>query len=443
MSDSLRPGVPPEDALDKGLEIARSHSDENDGSAPVDRPSTFNMKTTNPTQTTGGAWTTGSTFSNTGGTTPTTGQTPTYATPPTRTQKTTAPGLATPTGETSGRPEIPATAPAGVKLGKGLDVGTANLVSAVQNDTGGITIKMERNAFIDIKSDVYSKRMLTKLKVPYVVYKGHMIVLGDAAFELSNIFGRELRRPMKDGLISPSEVDALAMIRLIIEKVLGWPQVQNEPCFFSVPAASIDRNNNIIYHQGLFEGLLRKMGFAPKPMNEGHAVCFAELAEQNFTGIGISCGGGMINICLSYKTIPCLSFSICRGGDWIDQNVANVLGIPSSKATSIKERGVDLMNPTSREEEAIVIYYRNLINYVLLNIKAKFEIAENMPEFPDPIDIVCSGGTSMIKGFAEIFSDEFRKIEFPLHVREIRRAKEPLTSVAKGCLIAAAISENS
>ena len=47
--------------------------------------------------------------------------------------------------------------------GKGLDVGTANLVSAVQNDTGGITIKMERNAFIDIQQDVHSKNLLTKL----------------------------------------------------------------------------------------------------------------------------------------------------------------------------------------------------------------------------------------------------------------------------------------
>src|SRR5262245_20002898 len=66
-----------------------------------------------------------------------------------------------------------------MKLGKGLDVGTANLVSAVQNEKGGITISKERNAFIDIQSDVYSKRMLTQLKVPYVMFNEKMIVLGD------------------------------------------------------------------------------------------------------------------------------------------------------------------------------------------------------------------------------------------------------------------------
>ncbi len=328
-----------------------------------------------------------------------------------------------------------------VKLGKGLDVGTANLVSAVQNDAGGITISKERNAFIDIQSDVYSKRMLTQLKVPYVMFNDKMVVLGDAAFELSNIFGRETRRPMKDGLISPDEVDALPMIRLIIEKVLGHPQADGERCYFSVPAESVDKRNNVIYHQGLFEGLLRKMGYQPKALNEGHAVVFSELAEQDFTGIGISFGGGMVNVCVCYKTIPAVSFSIARGGDWIDGNVANVLGINATKAAFLKEQGVDLTDPQNREEEAIVIYYRNLINYVLQNIKAKFEAASEVPEFRDPIEIVCSGGTSMIQGFEEVFRDELSNMNFPLDIRGVRRAAEPLTSVAKGCLIAAAIGD--
>src|SRR5215510_1570181 len=70
-------------------------------------------------------------------------------------------------------------------LGKGLDIGTANLAAAVQNDEGGITVTVERNAFLDIPSDVYSKNMLTKLKVPYVVHNGKLVVIGEAAFELA------------------------------------------------------------------------------------------------------------------------------------------------------------------------------------------------------------------------------------------------------------------
>ena len=33
------------------------------------------------------------------------------------------------------------------------------------------------------------------------------------------------------------------------------PSQPGENCYFSVPAPSIDRDNNIIYHQGLFENV--------------------------------------------------------------------------------------------------------------------------------------------------------------------------------------------
>ena len=56
---------------------------------------------------------------------------------------------------------------------------------------------------------------------------------------------------------------------------------------------------------------------------------------------------------------------------------------------------------------------------------------------PDPIEIVASGGTSMIGGFIDIFQDEFESINFPIEVKNIRRAEDPLFSVAKGCLVAA------
>ena len=330
---------------------------------------------------------------------------------------------------------------AAVALGKGLDIGTANIAAAVQTDDGGVGVAVERNAFLDIKADVYSKNMLTKLKVPYVVHNGNLVVLGQAAFELANIFSRETRRPMCDGLISPSDTDALPMIKLIIQKVLGDPAGPNENCYFSVPAESIDADNNVVYHQGLFEGLLRKMGYNGKAINEAHAVVFSELADSDFTGIGLSFGGGMVNACVAYKTIPALTFSVARGGDWIDKNVSQVLGVKQSKATHIKESGVDIRDPKSREEEAVAIYYRNLIHYLMENLAMRFSGGQDMPSFPEPIDIVCSGGTTLVEGFIEVFEDEFAKIDFPIPIKSIRRADEALNSVAKGCLVAAAIGE--
>jgi len=320
--------------------------------------------------------------------------------------------------------------------GKGLDIGTVNLVTAIQGSEGEIETKKQRNAFIEVDVDTYSKNMLTKLNVPYVIQNKKMYVLGDAAFELANVLNKNTRRPMKDGLISPREADALPVMKMLIENILGKATSEGEICYYSVPAEPIDSDLNVVYHKEVFEGVLRALNYEPRALVEGHAVVFAELSEEDFTGIGISCGGGMFNICVSYKTMPALTFSTSRGGDWIDNNVANVLGIKPTRATLIKEKGVDLSQPKNREEEAIAIYYRNLINYTLTNIKSRFESADNMPSFPDPIEIVCSGGTSMAGGFVNIFEDEFKKVEFPLEIKKIRLASDPLNAVAKGGLMA-------
>jgi hypothetical protein len=283
--------------------------------------------------------------------------------------------------------------------------------------------------------------MLTKLNIQYVVVNNRMLVIGDPAFDLANVLNKETRRPMQHGLISPAETDALPIEKLLLESVLGPPAGEGEVVYFSVPAEPIDSDANVIYHRGLFEGILKKMGYNGKALLEGHAVVFSEMADQDFTGIGISCGGGMFNCCVSYKTIPCLSFSTSRAGDWIDQNVARVLGIKASRATALKEKGVDLTAPKNREEEAVEIYYRNLINYTLVNIKQRFESSEGMPNFPDPVDIVLAGGTSMIGGFAETVKDELKSIEFPIPINDVRRAEDPLTSVCRGALVAA-VSED-
>jgi len=142
-------------------------------------------------------------------------------------------------------------------------------------------------------------------------------------------------------------------------------------------------------------------------------------------------------VCVSYKTIPAVAFSTSRAGDWIDKNVAQVLGTNPTRAAALKEKGVNLNSPKNREQEAIGIYYRNLINYTLVNIKAKFESTEGIPQFPDPVDIVCSGGTSLIGGFIEVFQEELKKINFPIPINKVRLAGEPLNATAKGLLLAA------
>jgi hypothetical protein len=202
------------------------------------------------------------------------------------------------------------------RWGKGLDVGTANLVCAYEENEN-VVINQERNAFLDIQADPFTRSLLNRQKVPYAVYKNSLYVLGQAAFEYANIVGQEVRRPMSGGMISPHEVDALPVIKLLIEKLVGPPQAQGEPICFSVPAPPVDSNLNVAYHQNIFQNLLERFGYRAFPIHEGLSVVYSELADQEFTGIGISFGGGMANVCMAYRSVPAIAFSVARSGDWI------------------------------------------------------------------------------------------------------------------------------
>lgn len=325
----------------------------------------------------------------------------------------------------------------GIIAGKGLDVGTANLVCAKYDENGEVFIRSIRNAFLDIQVDDYTRNMLTKLNVPFVVQNNKFYVIGETAFELANVFNRTTKRPMQAGVISANEADAMTMERLLIEEILGKPNVPNELCYFSIPADPVDSDMNNVFHKGMFEGLLMQLGYRPKAITEGHAVVLCELEEENFTGIGISFGGGMVNVCVAFKGVPVIYFSTSRSGDWIDRNAAAVTGNQVSRITAIKEKGVDMMNPVGKEQDAIVIYYRNLISYTLGHITNKFATGKQLPVFPEKVSIVCSGGTTLIGGFIEVFKQEFKKLTFPIDIGEIRHANEPLDAVAYGCLLAA------
>jgi hypothetical protein len=315
-----------------------------------------------------------------------------------------------------------------------------NLVAARQTGDGqSVETKRIRDAFIDL--DLEAKKTLRLSKVDYVEKDGQLIVLGDSALNMANLFKREVRRPLSRGVISAGELDAQQILSLLISNVVGEPVTPKEHCFYSVPAAPVDdENQDIIYHQEVFRKILAELGYTPHPMNEAMAIIYSQCAEENFSGLAVSFGSGMGNIALAYQTVKGMDFSVARGGDWIDTHAAKATGSTSARMCTIKEKGVDLANPKNRDEEALALYIRSLIKYVLENIAIQFKKVQSSLDLPEPIPFIVSGGTSRAGGFMEVFIDEFEAVKkrgFPIQISEIRSAKDPMTSVAEGLLVLA------
>ena len=324
-------------------------------------------------------------------------------------------------------------------MAKGLDIGTMNIICA-EKDREDIVFTQQRNAFMDLESSDLTKAMLDTSKVLYIEKEDGISLLGEDAFKFATIFEKEARRPMTQGIISPNEKEAIPIMKLIVERVLGPSNNRNEILYISTPADPIDTDLNVLYHKKTMEALTKGLKYDTHVIDEGLAVIYSELSDYNFTGIGISVGAGLTNITLAYLATPLMSFSIARGGDWIDTQAANATGMPKEHITATKEKISKLSKEVKMGsiEGALTVYYDALITYVIKNLDWKLsDITPPKVAFP----VAIAGGSAEPEGFFEMFEKKLKESKLRVELSKIKHVKDPLFSVARGCLIAARTQE--
>ena len=91
---------------------------------------------------------------------------------------------------------------------------------------------------------------------------------------------------------------------------------------------------------------------------------------------------------------------------------------------------------------AVSLYYVRLIDYVVQYMVNFISSAKNLPKFADPVPVIIAGGTSLANGYVDTFKttlDKYKQ-DLPFEIKEVRAAKAPLRSVARGLLIASQLT---
>ena len=274
----------------------------------------------------------------------------------------------------------------------GLDCGTSFYISAREK-----SIKKQRNAFLTVDGDAeQSKRMLKRQRIPFVEKAGKVHIVGKHAFNYAQIFSTAtLRRPMKDGLLNPTEKDSLPILNAIIGELLGKSK-KEEVCVYCIPSKPIDVEREVSYHDDVLSTIIESYGYKAHKVEEAVALGYEGLVDNELTGVSIS----MV--------------------------MQDIYGESTEEFTVM---------------HALRSYYGALVNYLLVNLKAQFEGAANVPNFPKPVPIVIGGGTSLVKGFIEVFNEQFDPETFPLEVSEIILIEDAHTAVSRGCLSEAQLTE--
>lgn len=332
----------------------------------------------------------------------------------------------------------------------GLDIGTKNIVLSYK-DKGETVFKREVNGFFIFENpDKFAKNILISQKVPFIEDADRLVALGSKAEDISYAFGHHLKRPMERGVLSVSEKDAMKIMAVIITSMIGDPGTDSV-LYYSIPADAINEKTNVAYHQKIMQAIIDKYSESHKhkidahPINEARAIVLSQ--SDTKTAIGISFGAGMVNVSYCLFGLPVYEFSIVGSGDWIDYQSAKVTGNleddrPKVLVTRAKE-GLDLTKGAPEEalERAIYYHYTILLERVAKAIAAGFRDNEKKARAPAPMPVICAGGTSSPNGFIELFKEVFSKTEMPFEIGEITKAKDPLYSVAEGCMIAAEMHE--
>jgi len=319
----------------------------------------------------------------------------------------------------------------------GLDIGTSRIV--VADSHSGQEARTELNAFVAVPNSEMGENMLKQRNMVYQRNCKNLYVYGNDSDFFASFLDTDARRPMQYGLINPQEEMSQQIMQLIIKRLI--PQARkNEALCFSVPGKGEGVNGNLVYHEAVLKSFLQSLGYNAKAVNEGQAVVFSELQEENFTGIGISFGGGMCNVSVSLMSMPMISFSIPKGGDYIDRNVAEVLGESNTTKVRLhKEEHLDLFRtPKDDLSRALHIFYEDVLQTLVEKLRMEFSRSGKLPKVDRPLPIVLAGGTAMPLGFLQKFESVLKSgDEFPIKVSDVRMAKDPLATTAHGCYIAA------
>src|SRR5919112_5299948 len=318
----------------------------------------------------------------------------------------------------------------------GLDIGTSRIVVADGPD--GERRRSQLNAFVPVPVSEMAENMLKQRGMVYEKNSKNLFVYGNDSDFFASFLDTDARRPMSEGLVNPREEHSQQMIQSIIRMLVPRAR-RSEVLCFSVPGRG-DGVGSLVYHEAVLKNFLQSLGYNAKPLNEGQAVVFSELQDENFTGIGISFGGGMCNVSVSFMSMPMITFSVPKGGDYIDRNVAEVMGESNTtKVRLFKEEKLDLSRaPKDEMMSAFHIFYDDLMKTLIDRLRSEFSRSSQLPKLDRPLSVVLAGGTTKPTGFLQKFEGMLRaEADFPIDISSVRMAKDPLTTTAHGCYIAA------
>ena len=335
----------------------------------------------------------------------------------------------------------------------GLDLGSSQ-IRCLRRRGGKLVGRSSRALFATLPDAPPYRDLLDAGRVPYAVCDGALTLVGDNAADYSSLFHVRPQSLLPQGHLPTNDPVARQSTAALVELLLGEPDPPGEICCLTLPGGEVSRSLATSNELEFFTRLIRLRGFIPQVLSAGMAAVLAHLVSHSFTGIGLSLGAATSELVLAHRGLELAVCSSPRGGDWLDELIAEHFGdvicdTSGAKYLDLEQAAVrreafvgTLAAPHDEAARFVAEIHQDLACALVRLAAVEFAQQPRTLEVPQPLPVIVVGGVARIRGFGELLQHASEAARFPLTICEIQLATDNDFTVAHGCLIKAQLESD-
>lgn len=296
-----------------------------------------------------------------------------------------------------------------------------------------------------------NRRVLEQSRHTYSATEGTLVVIGDAALDVSSLLSRPLIPLLPGGQLEDQDPIGRQVCVWLIELLLPQATHPNQQCLISLPRGEVESEGATGWTSKFLEHVVQLQGYQTEIISPVTALALGELEESEFTGICLDIGAEAITLGVMRQSQPVFTARFLKGSREVIERFGHVrkkyvwdhsgnayIDLPSIQ-NWLTHGDISLVSPSSPDEEWLAEAYSELLLSALFSMKRKLRTALDS-EFERPLPMVLSGGPVRLTGFSQLVQEAIDLSHLPVPISGIRTATFEPYSIARGLLIQATLN---
>lgn len=330
-----------------------------------------------------------------------------------------------------------------------LDLGCTEFRS-LRREQGRLVARRLPAVYTVLADTPAQRRALEQARVAWSLTEGSLVVIGDHALDVAELFARPLIPLFAQGQLPEQDPIARQVCAWMIDVLL--PVAQGGLCCIANPSGTADEADRADRTSRFIAQLIGLRGYDIAFRHPATALALAELEETEYTGASLTLGAESVGFSLIHHSRTLVEAGFQRGVREVldafahehrsylwDRAGNTYVDLPAihrwlaQGELNLHSGGTDQQGWLARQmSEFLLTAWGGLQRHVS---RCRHAVLNR------PLPLVISGELTQIAGFTELVAESLRISRMPLIVSEVRTARFDPFAIARGLLIQGALRE--